>query len=120
MSNFYDRVKTAGPHRLDERGRCCGVKPLHYKRDFVTQNPDPRFFCMRCGAEYEMNGMQRMNRSFIDIEGIWYHRRTLELAAPNLLRVVLKLMAPSYYMLDTDETNRLGLVALREARGEPE
>lgn len=32
--------------RLDEKGRCCGKKPIFYKRP-------PRHFCPRCDRAYD-------------------------------------------------------------------
>lgn len=32
--------------RLDWKGRCCGRKPIVYKRD-------PHLFCHRCGRSYD-------------------------------------------------------------------
>jgi len=33
--------------QLDSKGRCCGRKPLVYKR------PVPRLFCVRCNREFD-------------------------------------------------------------------
>ena len=35
-----------------DNGRCCGRKPLSYKR------PTPFMFCCRCGAHYDLAGNQ--------------------------------------------------------------
>ena len=43
------------PRRLDDLGRCCGRKPIAYKR------PAHRLFCYRCCAEYAPDGTQRPN-----------------------------------------------------------
>lgn len=50
------------PRSLDEQGRCCGRKPLHYKTDRGLQRVrDPHHFCCRCDAEFDMDGQQRPN-----------------------------------------------------------
>jgi len=36
-------------------GRCCGRKPLAYRR------PTPHFFCTRCSADYDPDGNQIEN-----------------------------------------------------------
>lgn len=43
------------PKMLDERGRCCGRKPMAYKRP-------PHLFCPRCDASYDpATGLQKPN-----------------------------------------------------------
>ena len=37
--------------KLDVEGRCCGRKPLVYKRD-----GGPHRFCVRCDAAYDLDG----------------------------------------------------------------
>lgn len=34
--------------RLDDKGRCCGIKPIVYKRYKIL-------FCHRCDAQYELS-----------------------------------------------------------------
>lgn len=48
---------TPAVHSLDERGRCCGRKPLVYKR------PRPgHFFCARCDRAFNLEtGIQTEN-----------------------------------------------------------
>lgn len=42
--------------RLDPKGRCCGRKPIQYKR------PDhPPQYCPRCDREYDKGGWQQPN-----------------------------------------------------------
>jgi len=41
--------------RLDEKGRCCGRRPLFYKR------PHAHHFCSRCDREYGEDGIWRPN-----------------------------------------------------------
>ena len=45
------------PSEIDEAGRCCGRKPILYKRP-------PRMFCSRCGREYSPDGKQVSNWAF--------------------------------------------------------
>lgn len=48
------------PMKLDTNGRCCGKKPLTYKRQGM-------YFCTRCDAEYDMlTGIQRANFAWRD------------------------------------------------------
>jgi len=35
------------PRKLDEHGRCCGKKPIIYKRD-------PHYFCPRCDRSFDL------------------------------------------------------------------
>lgn len=45
--------------RLDERGRCCGRKPMVYKR------PDHQLFCPRCDASFNPEtGIQWQNWAY--------------------------------------------------------
>lgn len=41
--------------KLDDKGRCCGRKPLVYKR------PVTHLFCFRCDREFGEDGEQRDN-----------------------------------------------------------
>ena len=48
--------------KLDEKGRCCGRKPIHYKGGSWCSPPDsPMYFCHRCDREYAPDGQQREN-----------------------------------------------------------
>lgn len=40
-------MKIVESRRLDNKGRCCGRKPMVYKR------PHPSLFCDRCHAAYD-------------------------------------------------------------------
>lgn len=46
---------SAPPVGLDDKGRCCGRKPIAYKR------PAPHQFCSRCCRDYDMAGKQISN-----------------------------------------------------------
>lgn len=54
---------------LDDNGRCCGRKPITYKR------PTPHFFCHRCGAEYSPDGTQRANWAWLEDGAGWFKAR---------------------------------------------
>lgn len=45
--------------KLNAKGRCCGKKPLFYKRGH--RNDGPYHFCPRCSREYTEAGEQREN-----------------------------------------------------------
>lgn len=51
------------PAHLDDKGRCCGRKPLVYKR------PDHHLFCTRCDREFDRLGNQRPNWAWIERDG---------------------------------------------------
>lgn len=45
-------------HRLDDKGRCCGRKPIVYKRP-------PSLFCHRCDRSFDpATGTQKENWAF--------------------------------------------------------
>ena len=47
---------------LDEKGRCCGRKPLYYKGGSWRSPPgSPMYFCIGCDREYGPDGHQRPN-----------------------------------------------------------
>ena len=50
-----ENARTVEGRRLDEKGRCCGRKPLVYKR------PSFHYFCSRCDREYSPDGRQQEN-----------------------------------------------------------
>lgn len=52
------KVLVSGPRKLDEKGRCCGRKPLIYKK------PDFHYFCWKCNREFGKDGIQRSNWAF--------------------------------------------------------
>ena len=49
--------------KLDEKGRCCGRKPIYYKGGSWRSPPGaPLMFCGRCNREYDpITGEQREN-----------------------------------------------------------
>jgi rRNA maturation endonuclease Nob1 len=42
------------PEKLDEKGRCCGRKPIVYTRGLCTPMGKPHKFCPRCGSNYSI------------------------------------------------------------------
>lgn len=44
--------------QLSAEGRCCGRKPLFYKR------PKPHMFCSRCCREFDSDGRQSQNWAY--------------------------------------------------------
>ena len=42
---------------LNDRGQCCGRKPMVYKRP-------PHMFCPRCDASYSLDGKQQENWAY--------------------------------------------------------
>lgn len=49
--------------KLDEKGRCCGRKPIYYKGGSWCSHPGaPLMFCDKCNREYDpVTGEQREN-----------------------------------------------------------
>ena len=61
------------PSSLDELGRCCGRKPLVYKR------PSHSFFCHRCNRSYDATGRQIQNWAYsLDPSGCYERQRPLQ------------------------------------------
>ena len=54
-------------HRLDDNGRCCGRKPIHYRgRGAMSPAGAPMLYCPRCDAEYDVaTGAQRPSRKWL-------------------------------------------------------
>jgi hypothetical protein len=48
IRKFEGRTIRAALSRLDEKGRCCGRKPLTYLRD-------KHYFCTRCSRSFDLN-----------------------------------------------------------------
>lgn len=55
-------ITRAAPTRLDEAGRCCGRKPLVYRRD-------RHLFCDRCCRAFDYDGFQISNWAWKRVEG---------------------------------------------------
>lgn len=44
--------------KLDDKGRCCGRKPIAYKRP-------AHLFCTRCDRSFDLNGEQKNNWAWV-------------------------------------------------------
>lgn len=66
---------------LDQRGRCCGRKPLTYRR------PAPGYlFCDRCDASFTLDGKQQPNWAWLAVPGGFWpppQMNELHLADPH-------------------------------------
>lgn len=50
---------------LDDKGRCCGRKPIFYSGGNWRSPPQaPMHFCTRCSREFGPDGQQRPNHSW--------------------------------------------------------
>jgi hypothetical protein len=57
--------------RLDDNGRCCGKKPLHYKGGWQSNGKSMKF-CDRCAREYDpITGEQRENWAWVKRDDGW-------------------------------------------------
>lgn len=54
-----EQFLTLPARKMNERGQCCGRKPLVYKR------PSLYHFCTRCDAKYNERGEQIQNHAWI-------------------------------------------------------
>jgi hypothetical protein len=68
----------AAPAKLDEKGRCCGKKPLSYKRQTDSHIPGPHFFCHRCCRAFSPDGLQIENWAYVKIPGGFERRPVLK------------------------------------------
>ena len=69
--------------QLDDKGRCCGAKPMIYKRPHPPSSVAPYRFCPRCDRAYDMDGQQIENWAWVIRDGDWHRkpptlRRTLD------------------------------------------
>ena len=56
---------------LDEKGRCCGRKPLVYKGKNTTST-GPHRYCPRCDRAYDLDvNKQIPNWAWAKVEGGW-------------------------------------------------
>lgn len=65
------------PQKLDDKGRCCGRKPIHYKRSHPPHNMTPYLWCCRCSAAFDpATGLQIDNWAYrsVGTEGKFVHR----------------------------------------------
>lgn len=50
---------------LDDKGRCCGRKPLTYRTAQDSFVKAPYHFCCRCDRSYDMDGAQIENWAWV-------------------------------------------------------
>lgn len=55
--------------KLDEKGRCCGIKPIVYR------GPNPYLFCSRCDRAFSPDGQQIENWAWLLQDGKFVRRR---------------------------------------------
>jgi hypothetical protein len=56
---------------LNEKGQCCGRKPLVYKSRHTTST-GPHRFCPRCDAAYDLDeNKQILNWAWKNVNGKW-------------------------------------------------
>lgn len=55
---------------LDEKGRCCGRKPLVYKR------PSFHYFCCKCSRDFGADGSQYGNWAYVK-DGDWFRHKII-------------------------------------------
>lgn len=62
--------------QLDERGRCCGRKPLHYKGgSWRSPLNAPLLFCCGCDREYDpVTKAQRANWAWREVSPSTFER----------------------------------------------
>ena len=63
---------SAEAKHLDEKGRCCGRKPIHYKGGSWCSPQIPQKFCDRCCRAYDpATGCQIENWAFKLADGVF-------------------------------------------------
>lgn len=61
---------------IDEKGRCCGRKPLHYKGGSWRYDGPPQLFCTRCDRSYNPETKeQQANWAWAKVDGEWMRKR---------------------------------------------
>lgn len=61
--------------KLDDKGRCCGKKPIDYKSGRHTPEGSPQKFCDRCDRAYDREtGEQRENWAWVKKDGAFVKR----------------------------------------------
>jgi hypothetical protein len=65
MEGGQDLPASFPARHLDEKGRCCGRKPLVYKR------PEHYLFCVRCNARFTPTGVQEPNWAWLWAAGAY-------------------------------------------------
>lgn len=66
-AGFMAATKASGPERkqLDDKGRCCGRKPIYYKGMAWNSPPgSPMKWCPRCNTTYNpQTGVERLSNN---------------------------------------------------------
>lgn len=61
--------------KLDEKGRCCGIKPIDYKGGSYRSPQKPQKFCFRCYRAFDrVTGEQIENWKWNHVDGEWVNR----------------------------------------------
>jgi hypothetical protein len=69
---------------IDDKGRCCGRKPIHYKGGSWRYSGPPKLFCDRCCREYDPETLeQRANWAWVQNENRLAMSLTHALAEAN-------------------------------------
>ena len=58
---------------LDDKGRCCGRKPIHYKGRLATR----QLFCCRCDRSYDVDTKQQRENFAWKKEGSEFVRKPI-------------------------------------------
>lgn len=62
--------------RLDDKGRCCGRKPIFYKGGSWRSPPQsPMHFCCDCSREFGPDGKQRPNWAWMETSAGVFERK---------------------------------------------
>lgn len=73
---------------IDEKGRCCGRKPLYYKGHHSWRNARRMLFCDRCCREYDPDSHeQRENFHWMLNDGRWAYTFSAALGEANMAPV---------------------------------
>ena len=64
--------------RLDDKGRCCGRKPIQYKGGSWRSPAFPHKFCDRCYRAFDSDTHEQMqNWAWMLSEGEWVRRNAV-------------------------------------------
>ena len=63
--------------KLDDKGRCCGRKPIVYKTNrYTAASERPQRFCPRCDRAYDLEtGEQFANWAWHLVNGQWERKK---------------------------------------------
>ena len=64
--------------KLDDKGRCCGRKPIVYKSKWSTAE-GPQKFCTRCDRSFHLEtGEQIPNWAWCQVNGEWKRKQQIK------------------------------------------